>query len=201
MQTSLDSSAITALLQRWSLGDPKAVEKLLPLIYDELRNIARAYMSQERPAHTLGATGLVHEAFLRLAGQPPDSWRDRKHFYGIAARLMREVLVDYSRHHRARKRDPAMAEAPLQKISEIPRELQADYVVLDECVSRLERVDQRKADIVELRFYGGLTLQEIADAMDISVSMVKKELTLAKVWLFRQIQLEDKIGFEPQPES
>lgn len=196
MPAPLDPATVTTLLQRWTLGDPNAVEKLLPLIYEELRTIARAYMSRERPGHTLGATGLVHEAFIRLAGRTPDSWRDRKHFYGIAARLMREVLVDYSRHHRARKRDPGEMNVPAGNISEIPRALQADYVMLDECLKRLELADSRKADIVELRFFGGLTLQEIAETQNLSVSMVKKELTLAKVWLFRRIQLEDKTGSE-----
>jgi RNA polymerase sigma factor (TIGR02999 family) len=193
MPTPLDPAAVTMLLERWNLGDEKAVEKLLPLIYEELRSIARAYMSRERPGHTLGATGLVHEAFLRLNAHAPDSWRDRKHFYGIAARLMREVLVDYARHHGALKRDPSLAEKPAPaSAADIPRVLQADYILLDQCLRRLEQKDSRKAEIVELRFYGGLTLEEIGDAMQLSVSMVKKELTLAKVWLFRQIQSEDK---------
>jgi RNA polymerase sigma-70 factor, ECF subfamily len=194
MPTPLDPAAVTMLLERWNLGDAKAVEKLLPLIYEELRSIARSYMSRERPGHTLGATGLVHEAFLRLNGHAPDSWRDRKHFYGIAARLMREVLVDYSRHHGAQKRDPSLAERlpPVNLESHTPRALQADYILLDECLRRLEQRDPRKAQIVELRFYGGLTLEEIGEAMELSVSMVKKELTLAKVWLFAQIQSEGK---------
>jgi RNA polymerase sigma factor (TIGR02999 family) len=193
MAAPLDPAAVTMLLERWHLGDEKALEKLLPLIYEELRSIARAYMSRERPGHTLAATGLVHEAFLRLNSRAPDSWRDRKHFYGIAARLMREVLVDYSRHHSAQKRDPALAERPTPaSVADIPRVLQADYILLDECLRRLEHHDPRKAQIVELRFYGGLTLEEIAEAVELSVSMVKKELTLAKVWLFRQIQSEDR---------
>ena len=189
MPGPLDPAAVTGLLQRWSAGDAEAVEKLVPIVYEELRAIARSYMSQERPGHTLGVTGLVHEAFLRLSGQAPDSWRDRKHFYGIAARLMREVLVDYSRRHRAQKRDPGLVEAEANQASNIPRVLQADHALLDEILKRLEGTDPRKAEIVELRFYGGLTLQEIADAMNLSVSMVKKELTLAKVWLYRQIEL------------
>jgi RNA polymerase sigma-70 factor, ECF subfamily len=189
MEGPLDSAVVTSLLQRWRLGDADAAEKLVPLVYEELRSIARSYMSRERPGHTLGVTGLVHEAFLRLAGQPPDSWRDRKHFYGIAARLMREILVDYSRRHGAQKRDPALALE--QQVAHIPRMLQADYALLDECLKRLESTDPRKAEIVELRFYGGLTLQEIADAMNLSVSMIKKELTVAKVWLYQQIELND----------
>ena len=192
MPAPLDPAAVTMLLQRWAHGEQKAIEQLLPLVYDELRAIARSYMSRERVGHTLGATGLVHEAFLRLVGQTPDSWRDRKHFYGIAARLMRQVLVDYARHHGALKRDRGLIAESAEESSEIPRLLQADYVLLDECLNRLERADVRKAEIVELRFFGGLTLQEIAETQGLSVSTVKKELTFAKIWLFRQIQMDTK---------
>jgi RNA polymerase sigma factor (TIGR02999 family) len=188
MQPVLDAGVVTVLLQRWSLGDHQALEEVLPLVYEELRAIARSYMSQERTGHTLGVTGLVHEAFLRLNGQAPEPWRDRKHFYGIAARLMRQVLVDYSRHHGAQKRDPRQADSGPEAVSTVPRVFKADYIVLDECLSRLERIDQRKAEIVELRFFGGLSIHEIADVKDLSDSMVKKELTLAKLWLYRQIQ-------------
>lgn len=188
MTTSLPPSAITGLLRRWSLGDREALSCALPLVYDELRAIARSYMSRERSGHTLGATGLVHEAFLRLSGQPPAIWQDRKHFYGIAARLMRQILVDYSRYHGARKRDGASAGADATPIATPPRQLDADYLALDECLSLLERTNQRRADIVELRFFGGLTIAEIAESKELSPSMVKKELAIAKVWLFERMQ-------------
>ncbi|MCC6368630.1 MAG: sigma-70 family RNA polymerase sigma factor [Bryobacterales bacterium] len=179
---------VTALLQSWTHGDPGALARVLPLVYDELRAIARSYMRHERPGHTLGVTGLVHEAFLRLSAQAPEAWRDRKHFYGIAARLMRQVLVDYSRHHSARKRDSEMPGAEPPQAASLPKALEADYVELDQHLTRLEHVNQRRAEIVELRFFGGLSIAEIAEAKDLSPSMVKKELTMAKVWLHQQIQ-------------
>ncbi len=185
---SMNPGSVTALLQTWSHGDPDALGRILPLVYDELRGIARSYMRHERPGHTLGVTGLVHEAFLRLSGQAPEPWRDRKHFYGIAARLMRQVLVDYSRYHGARKRDSEIPGAEPPLVATMPRALDADYVQLDEHLTRLEQSNRRRAEIVELRFFGGLSIAEIAEAIDLSQSMVKKELTMAKIWLHRQIQ-------------
>lgn len=188
MKAVLEPGVITALLQQWHLGDRAALGSVLPLVYDELRSIARAYMSHERPGHTLSVTGLVHEAFLKLSGNTPETWRDRRHFYGIAARLMRQVLVDYSRHRGARKRDPEMAGAEFPPAAMLPSVLDADYVALDECLSRLEHVNKRRAEIVELRYFGGLSIEEIAEAKELSSSMVKKELTLAKLWLHQQMQ-------------
>lgn len=199
MGTTVSPGAVTFLLERWTLGDSDALGRLLPLVYDELRAIARSYMSHERPAHTLGATGLVHEAFLRLSDRPPETWRDRKHFYGIAARLMRQVLVDYSRYHGARKRNAELTRSEPAPVT-MPTSLEADYVLLDACLSRLEHANQRRADIVELRFFGGLSIAEIAEAKDLSPSMVKKELTIAKVWLHQQIQGEtDGPRRQPKP--
>ncbi|MBV6433994.1 MAG: hypothetical protein IANPNBLG_04228 [Bryobacteraceae bacterium] len=189
---------VTSLLRMWSHGDPEALGKILPLVYDELRSIARSYMRRERPGHTLGVTGLVHEAFLRLSGQAPEAWRDRKHFYGIAARLMRQVLVDYSRYHGARKRDSEISGVEPPPPSSIPKTLDADYVQLDQHLSRLEQSNQRRAEIVELRFFGGLSIAEIAEAKDLSPSMVKKELALAKIWLHQQIQGERRESRRPE---
>lgn len=200
MGIGLDSGAVTALLQRWNQDEPEALGKLLPLVYDDLRAIARSYMCHERQGHTLGATGLVHEAFLRLAGRAPETWQNRKHFYGIAARLMRQVLVDYARYHAARKRDAGLAAPDLPPLAAGQRELNADYLLLDRCLSQLELTNERRAEIVELRFFGGLTVNEIAEAKDLSPSMVKKELTIAKVWLFQQIQGEGG-GPRMQPEG
>ncbi len=200
MGTALGPGDVTALLQRWSLGDPEALARILPLVYDELRAIARSYISHERPGHTLSATDLVHEAFLRLSGQAPETWQDRKHFYGIAARLMRQVLVDYSRYHGARKRDAELAGSGPAPVGTTPKPLEPDYLVLHECLSRLEHTNQRRAEIVELRFFGGLTITEIAEAKNLSPSMVKKELTIAKVWLYQQIQGE-RDGLRKQPEG
>lgn len=199
MGPELPPGTVTALLEQWSHGDAEALGRILPLVYDELRAIARSYMSRERPGHTLGATGVVHEAFLRLSGRAPKTWQDRKHFYGIAARLMRQVLVDYSRYHGARKRDAESVGpgAPPPAPEAAPPAV--DYVVLDECLSRLEHANQRRAEIVELRFFGGLTIPEIAEATDLSPSTIKKELTMAKVWLHQQIQ--GGTPERPQPEG
>jgi len=200
MPTALDSEIVTALLQQWHLGDRETLGRVLPLVYDELRSIARAYMSHERPGHTLSVTGLVHEAFLRLSGQGSETWRNRQHFYGIAARLMRQVLVDYARYHGARKRDAEVVASGLGPAAEGPGFLEADYVTLDGCLSRLEKLNGRRAEIVELRYFGGLTISEIAEAKDLSPSMVKKELTVARAWLYRQIQgCTD--GIRKQPEG
>lgn len=188
MKAALEPGVITALLPQWHLGDRAALGSVLPLVYDELRSIACAYMSHERPGHTLSVTGLVHEAFLKLSGNTPETWRDRRHFYGIAARLMRQVLVDYSRHHKARKRDAESCGSDFPPPAMLPSVLDADYVALDECLSRLEHANRRRAEIVELRYFGGLSIEEIAEAKDLSPSTIKKELTLAKLWLYQQIQ-------------
>lgn len=200
MGAALEPGVVTALLQQWHLGDREALGRVLPLVYDELRSIARAYMSRERQGHTLSVTGLVHEAFLKLSGQAPETWRDRKHFYGIAARLMRQVLVDYARYHGARKRDAEVVALGLEPAAEEPGFLGADYITLDDCLSRLEKINQRRAEIVELRFFAGLTISEIAEAKELSSSMVKKELTIAKVWLYQQIQ-GCKDGAREKPEG
>lgn len=165
MCTGIDPGTVTALLQRWSHEEPEALAKLLPLVYDELHAIARSYMSHERPSHTLGTTGLVHETFLRLAGRTPETWQDRRHFYGIAAPTLSPVADRAGR-------------------------LDADYLFLDRCLSHLERTNERRAQIVELRFFGGLTVNEIAEAKDLSPTTIKKELTIAKLWFFRQFQGE-----------
>ena len=199
METAFDPGSVTRLLKRWTLGDPEALSKVLPLVYEELRAIARSYMSRERPGHTLGVTGLVHEAFLRLSGHPPETWRDRKHFYGIAARLMRQVLVDYSRYRGARKRDVSIAGVDLAAAASVPQS-EPDYVALDLCLSRLEQENQRRAEIVELRFFGGLSIAEIAEVKELSPTMIKKELTVAKVWLYRQIQGK-RNGLRKQPQG
>ncbi len=190
MGTGIDPGTVTALLQRWSHEEPEALAKLLPLVYDELHAIARSYMSHERPSHTLGTTGLVHETFLRLAGRTPETWQDRRHFYGIAARLMRQVLVDYARYHAAGKRDAGLAAPTLSPVADRAGRLDADYLFLDRCLSHLERTNERRAQIVELRFFGGLTVNEIAEAKDLSPTTIKKELTIAKLWFFRQFQGE-----------
>jgi len=182
---------ITVLLGRWSHGDSEALRRVLPLVYDEMLATARGYMNRERPNHTLQATGLVHETFLRLSGTTPSSWKDRKHFFGVAARLMRQVLVDYARQRHAEKRGGGeVIQALRSNMAALERGKNTDYLLLDLCLKKLEAVDARKAEIVELRFFGGLTLDEIAQVFDLSISTVKLELTLAKLWMYRELESE-----------
>ncbi len=187
----MTSDDITVLLGRWSQGDGEALRRVLPFVYEEMRATARAYMNHERSNHTLQATGLVHETFLRLSETPPSSWKDRKHFFGVAARLMRQVLVDYARQHRAEKRGGGnVIQALRENMTALDRGINTDYLLLDLCLKKLEAVDPRKAEIVELRFFGGLSLEEIAQNHDLAISTVKRELTLAKLWMYRELETE-----------
>ena len=178
---------ITRMLIDWSKGDPEAPARLMPLVYEELRQLARQYIQQERPDHTLQATGLVHEAYLRLVDQKTTTWQNRAHFLGVAAQIMRRILVDYARAHRAEKRggtwdklafDEALALA-------VPRSI--NLIALDDALKDLLAFDPQQSQIVELRFFGGLTNEEIGEVLDVSPSTVKREWRIAKAWLRREI--------------
>lgn len=179
---------VTALLGQIRAGNPDVAGQLVPLIYGELRRIAGAQMRRERAGHTLQATAVVHEAYLRLAGEQQIPWQNRAHFFAIAARVMRQVLLDYARQRHADKRGGEGA----RKV-EIDGELLAaanrieDIVALDEVVTRLNNLDQQQGRIVELRFYAGLSVEETAEVMSISESTVKREWRLAKAWLHREL--------------
>jgi len=182
------SGDVTALLGQLRAGNQEVAGQLVPLIYDELRRIASAQMRRERAGHTLQATAVVHEAYLRLAGEQDIQWQSRAHFFAIAARAMRQVLLDYARQRHAGKRGGEGA----QKV-EIDVDLLAganrieDIVAIDEVVTRLSELDQQQGRIVELRFFGGLSVEETAEAMGISDSTVKREWRLAKAWLHREL--------------
>jgi RNA polymerase sigma factor (TIGR02999 family) len=182
------SGDVTALLGQLRAGNQEVAGQLVPLIYDELRRIAGAQMRRERAGHTLQATAVVHEAYLRLAGEQDIQWQSRAHFFAIAARAMRQVLLDYARQRHAGKRGGEGA----QKV-EIDVDLLAganrieDIVAIDEVVTRLSELDQQQGRIVELRFFGGLSVEETAEAMGISDSTVKREWRLAKAWLHREL--------------
>ena len=182
------SGDVTALLGQLRAGNQEVAGQLVPLIYDELRRIAGAQMRRERAGHTLQATAVVHEAYLRLAGEQEIQWQSRAHFFAIAARAMRQVLLDYARQRHAGKRGGEGA----QKV-EIDVDLLAganriqDIVAIDEVVTRLSELDQQQGRIVELRFFGGLSVEETAEAMGISDSTVKREWRLAKAWLHREL--------------
>ena len=189
---------VTLLLAQLREGNPDAVNQLVPLVYDELRRMAAAYMRRERAGHTLQATDLVNEAYVRLAGGDAGQWQNRAHFFGIAANSMRQVLLDHARKRHAEKRGGAHA----QKV-DIDAELIVGYdslddvLVVDELLGRLEKIDPRQGRLVELRFFAGLTGDETAEAMGISAATVKREWRSAKAWLNREMAVERSAGDEP----
>lgn len=180
-------SEITQILHDWNSGDESAHERLLPYVYDELKRQARALMSRERVNHTLQATALVHEAFLRLAKQGGVDWQNRSHFYGIASRLMRQILIDHARQHGAAKRGSAQLHFSLDDVTVAIETRASSILALNEALERLEALDERQAAIVEMRFFGGLSNTEIAEALDISERTVVRSWSVAKLWLYREI--------------
>jgi RNA polymerase sigma factor (TIGR02999 family) len=180
-------SDITDLLDRWGQGDGEAFEALLPLVYDELRRLAAHHLRQERPGHTLQPTALVHEAYLRLSGLREMQLHNRAHFYGAAARVMRRVLVDHARKHRALKRGGATAVLQLSESVELPVDMDLDLEALDDALNALEAIAPEKAKVVELRYFGGLSVEETGDYLGISPATVKRYWSFARAWLFRRL--------------
>lgn len=178
---------LTQLLQDWRDGDRKALDALLPFVYKELRRLAHLQLRQERPDHTLQSAALVHEAYLRLLGVNPPQWESRTHFFAIAAQLMRQILVDYARRHRAAKRGGSVCKLSLEDAMVTPRRSDVDVVALDDALQALAKIDTRQSRIVELRFFGGLSLEEISEAMQIAPATVQRDWTTARVWLHREI--------------
>jgi RNA polymerase sigma-70 factor, ECF subfamily len=185
--STASSGQVTHLLRAWNDGDPQALEHLLPLVEGELRRLARGYMSRERREHTLQPTALINEAFIRLAGAQSLQWQDRAHFFGIAAKLMRRVLVDHARARGFQKRG-ALAEKISLSAESIPApEPPLDIVALDLALEALASKDERKSRVVELRFFGGLSVEETAEVLHVSPDTVKRDWRLAKLWLLRQL--------------
>ena len=184
--------AVTQLLRAWSDGDEKALERLLPLVEAELRRLARGYMSRERGGHTLQPTALVNEAFLRLIDARHVRWQDRAHFLGIAARLMRRVLVDHARSRGYQKRGGGAARVTLNEALAVAPgpALDLDLVALDRALEGLAVVDARKARVIELRFFGGLSVEETAEVLHLSTDTIKRDWRLAKLWLLRALEGE-----------
>ena len=180
---------ITKLLQAWSRGDSTALEQLTPLVYAELRKLARYHMSREAPGHTLQPTALINEAFLRLVDMQQGDWKGRKQFFAAASQIMRRVLVDYARKKRSIKRGREITRVPLEDAGILPAASPAllDVLAFDEALSRLEAIDARKGRVVEFWFFAGMTVEEIADAMDVGTSTVQRDLDFAKVWLAREL--------------
>lgn len=178
---------ITALLQAHAAGDAAALEQLLPRVYDELRRIARQRLRRERDAHTLAATELVHEAFLKLMPFPQVDWRSRTHFFAIASRAMRHVLVDYAVRRRATKRGAGVDLLQIDEADAAVAQPLEDLIAVSEALTRLERLDARQAQVVECRFFGGLTLDETAEALNTSVATVSRDWTFARAWLHHEL--------------
>ena len=182
------SNPVTDLLVRWREGDRQALDSLMPLVYVELRRLAHHYLQRERSDHTLQSTALVHEAFLRLAGQNPPQWQNRAHFFGIAAHVMRQILVEYARAHSAVKRGGAGAcKLTLDEALDFSKKVDVDVIALDGALDRLSELDPQQSRIVELRFFAGLTIEDTSEVMGISPATVKRDWTSARAWLHREI--------------
>jgi RNA polymerase sigma-70 factor (ECF subfamily) len=178
---------VTILLQQWSRGNEGAIEQLFPLVYDELRKLAGGYLRRERQDHTLQSTALVHEAFLRMVDQQAVEWQSRAHFFGIAARIIRQILVDHARARRAQKRGGDALTLPLDEALAVPERKNVDLVALDDALTELARLDERQAKVVELRFFAGLSIEETAAALRTSAATVKRDWAVAKAWLLREL--------------
>ena len=185
-----NSHEVTQLLLAWSEGDKTALDQLIPLVYSELRRLAKRHMRSERAGHTLQTTALIHEAYLRLIDADQVQWRNRAHFFGIAARLMRQILVARARERGCQKRGGGAERVSLDEAMVIDERLDEDLVALDEALGELSQFDARMAQVVEMRFFGGLTEEEIAAALDVSTKTVRRDWRLARSWLRRKLSWE-----------
>ena len=181
------SQPVSELLSRWKAGDQQALERLVPLVYKELRHIAHYHLQRERPGHTLQSAALVHEVYLRLLDQKPFDAENRAHFLAVASRQMRQILVDHARSRAAAKRGKEL-KVELDAALSMPQERSADVVALDDALKELSQLDERQGRIVEMRFFGGLSIEEIGEVLGISRSTVKREWNVAKAWLSRQMK-------------
>lgn len=181
---------VTRILHDWSGGDPNAPERLMPYVYDELRRLARAFLSRERGGHTLQPTALVNEAYLRLVDQTRVNWQNRAHFYGIAASMMRRVLIDHARSHATEKRGGGAVRLSVDDV-QLPLEQRADSLVaLDEALERLNQIDERKCKVVEMRFFAGMSDEEMAEVLGVTTRTVLRDWKKARLWLYRELSQE-----------
>jgi RNA polymerase sigma factor (TIGR02999 family) len=185
--TTASPQEITQLLSEWSRGDKAALDKLTPLVYAELRQIARRQMSKERPSHTLQATALVNEAYLKLAGQAGLEWQSRAHFFAVCAQVMRHILIDHARSHARDKRGGGAIQISLDEAAGSVEAQAANFVALDDALCALENLDPQKGRIIELRYFGGLSVEEVAEILKISPATVGREWRRAKAWLYRAL--------------
>jgi RNA polymerase sigma factor (TIGR02999 family) len=178
-------SQVTDLLTKWSEGDKAALDQLIPLVHSELRRIARRYMGRQSPEHTLQTSALINEAYLRLVDQQSVEWQDRAHFFAVSSQIMRNILIDHARKYRYAKRGGGARKIGLEEAAAIAEQRAAEFVALDDALSQLAAFDPRKSQIVELRFFGGLNIEETAEVMKISPATVQREWRAARAWLQR----------------
>lgn len=188
--TTLSPLDVTELLHEWRQGDKSAFDKLMPLVYDEMRRIAHRYMQKERDGHTLQTTALINEAYVRLVGQQKIEWQNRAHFFAVTAQVMRHVLIDHARRVHYAKRGGGAQHVALDDVDAMTTERAAELVALDEALSELAILDPRKSRVVELRYFGGLSLEETADVLEISLMTVRRDWRAAKAWLYRKLNDE-----------
>ena len=181
---------VTQLLSAWRGGDSAALDRLIPLVQPELQRLAHRYMSKERPGHTLQTTVLVHDAYLQLADQIHPDWQNRAHFFAVAAQLMRRIMVDHARQRQALKRGGGALKVTLDEAAHAVEERAVELLALDEALEKLAAFDKRKADVVEMRYFGGLTMEEIADVLKVHVNTVSREWSAARAWLFATLSGE-----------
>jgi RNA polymerase sigma-70 factor (ECF subfamily) len=182
---------VTQLLCQWRDGDPNALEKLIPLVQPELQRLAHHYMSRERPGHTLQTTALLDDAYLQLAGKTHPQWQNRAHFFAVAAQLMRRIMVDHARQRHALKRSGGAIRITLDECAAVTQTRAAELLALDEALEKLAAFDSRKGKVVEMRYFGGLTMEEIADVLKVHVNTVTRDWTAARAWLFAALSGED----------
>ena len=178
---------VTQLLKAWTAGDENALEKLTPLVYEQLHRVARHYMAGQRPGHSLQATALVNEVYLRLVDCAQVNWQDRAHFFAVSARLMRRILIDFARSHGYQKRGGGMPRISLEDAPSVSSEPDPNIVALDDALKTLAKVDSRKSKVVELRFFGGLSVEETAEVLGISAETVGRDWKMAKMWLLDEL--------------
>jgi len=178
---------VTHLLKAWGNGEQKALDQLIPLVYTELHRLAHRYMDRERSAHTLQPTALVHEMYERLIELKHVSWQNRAHFFGVSAQLMRRILVDYARSRRYTKRGGEWRQVPFNEAVAVFRDRQTDIVALDDALRTLADIDPRKSRVVEMRFFGGMSVKEVAEVLNVSQETVQRDWRLAKAWLLREL--------------
>jgi RNA polymerase sigma-70 factor, ECF subfamily len=188
---ALTADNLTALLVEWHEGDEAALERLMPLVYDQLRGMAHRYVQRERDGHTLQTSALVNEAYLRLAGQKA-VWQNRAHFFAVTARVMRHILIDHARRRRYAKHGGEARQVPIEEAATMSLERAAELIALDEALEELAKLDQRKSQVVELRYFGGLSLEETAEVLKISLMTVRRDWRAAKAWLYRRLKAEEE---------